>query len=135
MSAAGFSDEEVEGAVDKIWSWMGAWVAPTQAEAMERAREGHRREQEHSTTARHTLNPLVGGDVGPNPADFEDRFDKAYMVGTPDQVAEQLMELQRSGVPNVRLKLNTGHMDPDEVAGMMRLFGEQVLPRVHQERK
>ena len=56
-------------------------------------------------------------------------------MGTPDQVAEQLMELQRSGVPNVRLKLNTGHMDPDEVAGMMRLFGEQVLPRVHQERK
>ena len=55
------------------------------------------------------------------------------MVGTPDQVAEQLVELQRSGVPNVMLKLNTGQMDPDVVADMMRLFGEQVLPRVRQE--
>ena len=135
MSEAGFSDEEVAGAVDNIWTWMGAWVAPTHAEAREQVEEGYRREQEHSTTARRTLNPLVGGDEGPNPADFEDRFDKAYMVGTPDQVAEQLIELQDSGVPNVMLKLNTGQMDPDAVAGMMRLFGEQVLPRVHHGRK
>ena len=88
----------------------------------------------HDRAAR-TLNPLVGGDEGPNPSDFEDRFDKAYMVGTPDQVAEQLIELQGSGVPNVMLKLNTGQMDPGAVSGMMRLLGEQVLPRVHQERK
>ena len=134
MSEAGFSDEEVARAVDKIWTWMGAWVAPNYAEARERAVEGYRREQKHFTTARHTLNPLVGGDKGPNPADFEDRFDKAYMVGTPGQVAEQLVELQRSGVPNVMLKLNTGQMAPDAVAGMMRLLGDQVLPRVHQER-
>jgi len=133
MSDAGFSDEEVARAVDNIWTWMGAWVAPTHAEARERAEEGFRREQRHSTNARHTLNPLVGGDKGPDPADFEDRFDKAYMVGTPDHVAEQLIELQSSGVPNVMLKLNTGQMDPDVVAGMMRLFGEQVLPRVRQE--
>ena len=134
MSEAGFSDEQVAGAVDNIWTWMGAWVAPTNAEARERAEEGYRREQQHSTTARRTLNPLVGGDEGPNPADFEDRFDKAYMVGTPDQVADKLIALQEAGVPNVMLKLNTGQMDPDAVAGMMRLFGEQVLPRVHQKR-
>ena len=135
MSESGFSDEEVAGAVDNVWTWMGAWVAPTYTEARERAVEGYRREQEHSTTARRTLNPLVGGDQGPKPSDFEDRFDKAYMVGTPDQVAEQLVELQGSGVPNVMLKLNTGQMDPGAVSGMMKLLGEQVLPRVHQERK
>ena len=134
MSEAGFSEEEVARSVDQTWTWMGAWVAPTYTEARERAEEGYRREQEHSTNARRTLNPLVGGGEGPNPSDFEDRFEKAYILGTPDQVAEQLIELQSSGVPNVMLKLNTGQMDPGAVSRMMRLLGERVLPRVHQER-
>jgi alkanesulfonate monooxygenase SsuD/methylene tetrahydromethanopterin reductase-like flavin-dependent oxidoreductase (luciferase family) len=54
----------------------------------------------------------------------------AFLAGTPQRVAEQIMALREAGVRNLLLNVNVGQMLPEQVERSMQLFGDKVLPRL-----
>ena len=62
----------------------------------------------------------------PKPAGED--LDLSFIMGTPEQAADQVAELRDLGIRNLMLKLNTGEMESRHVRASMRLFGEKVLP-------
>lgn len=58
-------------------------------------------------------------------------LEMSFIMGTPSQVAEELMAFKDAGVPNLMLKFNTGQMEPQRVQASMRLFGEKVMPIIN----
>ncbi|MEX0729326.1 MAG: LLM class flavin-dependent oxidoreductase [Aquisalimonadaceae bacterium] len=57
------------------------------------------------------------------------------LFGTPEAVAEKLIELYDLGMTHVITMHNFGHMPMEEIRNSMRLFAEEVMPRVHRRLK
>ena len=55
-------------------------------------------------------------------------FERACIIGTPEQVADQIAELRDAGVRNLMMKMNVGEMDTNAVQDSIRLFGDRVMP-------
>lgn len=53
------------------------------------------------------------------------------LFGTPDEVADKLVELYGNGVQHVMMLQNFGHMPPETVKRSMQLVAEEVMPRVN----
>ena len=105
-------------------------VADSSSEARAIAEEGFGRERKHFRHARELYNP--GGWPPPEPGDpvpAGEDLDQSFLMGTPQQVADQIAALRDLGVRNLMLKLNTGEMAPEHVHASLRLFGEKVLPQ------
>ena len=58
----------------------------------------------------------------------KDDFDNTFIVGTPTDVIEQISELDKIGVKNLMMKINTGEMDQTVVFRTMNLLAEHVKP-------
>ena len=130
MSAAGFTDDEVESALDSCWFSKNVFVADSYEEARELCEPGFRRERKHFREAREIYNPEGFPPLDPTkPLPAGEDFEQACIVGTPDQVAEQIAELRDLGVRNLMMKLNIGEMDTEGVQRSIRLFGERVMPK------
>ena len=130
MLKAGFDEPSTERALDQTWVSKNIMVADSYSEAREIAEAGFRRERKHFRGAREKYNP--GGFPAPKPGDSTppgEDLDLSFIMGTPEQAADQITELRDLGVRNLMLKLNTGEMEPKHVRASMRLFGEEVLPR------
>lgn len=79
-------------------------------------------------------------DVGNVPAEFSyapprptSESGRPLLVGTADQVAEDVVALQHAGVEQLTLRFTDGrpeHGGPDELIEQMSRFAEQVLPLV-----
>ncbi len=130
MSVAGFSEREVEAALDRCWFSKNVFVAETRSEARETLMPGFVRERKHFREARELYNP--GGYPPPDPSaplSAGEDFEQACIAGTPDQVAERIAELRDLGVRNLMMKLNVGEMDTSAVRQSIRLLGERVMPK------
>ena len=57
-------------------------------------------------------------------------LDTAFLLGRPKRVVEQIAEMREAGVRNIMLNVNMGNIPQEQVERSMRLFGEQVLPKV-----
>ena len=129
MLDAGFDEPSTERTLDRCWVAKNLMVADTYQAAREMADPGFRRERKHFREARKQYNP--GGFPDPKPGEplppSED-IDEAYIMGTPEQVADQVAELRDLGVRNLMLKLNVGEMPTDDVRASMTLFHEKVMP-------
>ncbi|WP_440995814.1 LLM class flavin-dependent oxidoreductase [Arhodomonas sp. SL1] len=53
------------------------------------------------------------------------------LFGTPDEVADKLVELHDNGVQHVMMLQNFGHMPPETVKRSMELVADEVMPRVN----
>ena len=130
MRDAGFSEPEVQAALDMCWFSKNVFVAESYDEARELCEPGFRRERKHFREARELYNPEGFPPLDPNkPLPAGEDFEKACIVGTPEQVAEQIANLRDLGVRNLMMKLNIGEMDSDEVMRSIRLFGDEVMPK------
>ena len=129
MLEAGYDEPSTERALDQTWVSKNLMVAGSYSEAREIAEAGFRRERKHFREAREKYNP--GGFPAPKPGDptpAGEDLDLSFIMGTPEQVADQIAELRDLGVRNLMLKLNTGEMESKHVRASMRLFGGRVLP-------
>ena len=129
MLDSGFTEAQVESALDQCWASRDLFVADSYDEAYEVAAAGFQRERHHFRHARELYNPGGLPPPDPNrPAPAGESFEHSFIAGTPSQVAEQIAEMRDIGVRNLMLKLNTGEMDTGRVQKSMRLLGEKVLP-------
>ncbi len=131
MAEAGFHETEVESALDQCWFSKNAFIAETYEEARELFEPGFRRERKHFREAREIYNPEGFPPLDPTkPLPAGEDFEKACIVGTPDQVADQIASLRDLGVRNLMLKLNVGEMDTQAVQKSIKQFGQHVMPRL-----
>ena len=129
MLESGFSDEATEKAQDQCWFSRDLFVAGSYAEARENAEFGFERERKHFRAAREQFNPDGFPPIDPSkPLSPGEDIDQAFIIGTPQQVADQIAEMRDAGARNLMLKFNTGEMDPKAVRKSMKLFGEKVMP-------
>lgn len=130
MSEAGFSENDVESALDQCWFSKNVFVAETYEEARELFEPGFRRERKHFREAREIYNPEGFPPIDPTkPLPAGEDFEKACIVGTPDQVADQIASLRDLGVRNLMMKLNVGEMDTYAVQKSIKLIGQHIMPR------
>ena len=130
MADAGFSESDVESTLDKCWFSKNVFVAETYGEARELCEPGFHRERKHFREAREIYNPEGFPPLDPTkPLPAGEDFEKACIVGTPDQVADQIASLRDLGVRNLMMKLNVGEMDTHAVQKSIKLFGRHVMPK------
>ena len=130
MAGAGFGEAEVESALDRCWFSKNVFVADSYDEARELCEPGFRRERKHFREAREIYNPEGFPPLDPSkPLPAGEDFDRACIVGTPDQVAEQIAALRDLGVRNLMMKLNVGEMDTEAVQRSIKMFGSDVMPK------
>lgn len=130
MANAGFSDTDIESTLDQCWFSKNVFVAETYEEARELFEPGFRRERKHFREAREIYNPEGFPPLDPTrPLPAGEDFEKACIVGTPDQVADQIASLRDLGVRNLMMKLNVGEMDTHSVQKSIKLFGQHIMPK------
>ena len=130
MAGAGFSETEVESALDQCWFSKNVFVAETYEQARELCEPGFSRERKHFREAREIHNPEGFPPLDPTkPLPAGEDFEKACIVGTPDQVTDEIAALRDLGVRNLMMKLNIGEMDSQAVRKSIKLFGQKVMPK------
>ena len=130
MADAGFNETEIESALDQCWFSKNVFVAETREEARELLEPGFWRERKHFREAREIYNPEGFPPLDPaKPLPAGEDFGKACIIGTPDQVADQIASLRDLGVRNLMMKLNVGEMDSKAVQKSIKLFGQHVMPK------
>lgn len=131
MIEAGFSDTEVEAALDQNWAQRGLYVTENDAEALETADLALKRYRAHLQAARDQYNTSVAPPRPPGQAPpAAEVVEQAFLVGSPERIVDQIAELREAGVRNLLLNVNVGQIPHDKVERSMRLFGDRVLPMV-----
>lgn len=131
MLASGFDELTTEATLDQCWASRNVFVANSYAEAREMAERGFTRERTHFGEARRLFNPGGGPpQQGSGTSSARENLEMSFVMGTPGQVADQLASFKDAGVRNLMLKFNTGQMETERVRASMKLFGEEVLPRL-----
>jgi len=134
MSAAGFSEEDVEKSLDQLWVWREMHIADTNDEAMNDFLPAHYDAYAHLEEVRAKWNPpemeisvqrapLGPSDYGeaPNPDTSES------LVGGHKRVAEQVDLMRDAGVRNLMLT-NRGLVSTEKTKKSLTLLSEKIMP-------
>ena len=137
MSAAGFSEEDVEKSLDQLWVWREMHIAETDDEAMNDFLPAHYDAYAHLEEVRAEWNPpemeisiqrapLGRSDYAENPnPDISES-----MVGGYKRVAEQVALLRDAGVRNLMLT-NRGLVSTEKAKKSLTLLSEKIMPSFH----
>ena len=60
--------------------------------------------------------------------DFDDMSEKVILFGTPDDVAERVERMKKSGVKSVIFFTNYGGIESQKVKDSLELFATEVMP-------
>jgi alkanesulfonate monooxygenase SsuD/methylene tetrahydromethanopterin reductase-like flavin-dependent oxidoreductase (luciferase family) len=131
MRRSGFSETEMENAMDQTWGQRGLYVADSEDEAVEVATTALARYRAHLLDARVRFNPGGAPPRDPDtPTPAAELVEHAFLAGTPETVVRGIEELKTTGVRNLLLNPNVGQIPREQVEKSMRLFGDKVLPLV-----
>lgn len=131
MRRSGFSETEMENAMDQTWGQRGLYVADSDDEAVEVASTALVRYRAHLLDARVRFNPGGAPPRDPDtPTPAAELVEHAFLAGTPETVVRGIEELKTTGVRNLLLNPNVGQIPREQVEKSMRLFGDKVLPLV-----
>ncbi|MQG66893.1 MAG: LLM class flavin-dependent oxidoreductase [SAR202 cluster bacterium] len=129
LESTEITESEIEDILDQVWVNKNIVVAESRSEAEEIAFDGYTREQTFFKAARDKYNPKSGSQGLSKPREISKKdFDNIFITGTPKDVAEQISELDKIGVKNLMMKINTGEMDQSIVFRTMDLLAEHVKP-------
>ena len=129
LESTEITESEIEDILDQVWVNKNIVVAESRSEAEEIAFDGYTREQTFFKAARDKYNPKSGSQGLLKPREISKKdFDNIFITGTPKDVAEQVSELDKIGVKNLMMKINTGEMDQSIVFRTMDLLAEHVKP-------
>ena len=134
MLASGFTEEEVESALDKSWVWRETHVAETDDQAFDEFLPAYARANRYMTEVRQRWNPpdlAISQQGPPLPrsayGSTPDPSANEVLVGSPKRVSEQVAMLRDAGARNLMLT-NRGLMSVEQTNLSMRLLSEQVMP-------
>lgn len=127
LGESGLSSQEINHIYDQVWVAKKVCVAPTETEAIEIARTANGQSMELTNAMRRRYNPPEAQPAELSPDAWHDLGDP-FVVGTPEQVVEQITMLHDIGVPNLMMTFNVGNMLPEAVERSMRLFADEVAP-------
>ncbi|MEE3250034.1 MAG: hypothetical protein VX264_09835, partial [Chloroflexota bacterium] len=134
MSAAGFSDQEVEGSLDQLWVWREMHIAENDDEAFDDFLPAHHSAYSYLEDVRAEWNPpemeisIQRAPLGKDGyARTPDPDVSESMVGGYRRVTEQVAMLQDVGVRNLMLT-NRGLVSQDKANRSLRLLSEKIMP-------
>ena len=107
------------------------FVAPTRAEALERGRPYI--EQKYKVYMKWGQDKAMPEDDRDLGADFDELTKDRFLIGSPDEIAEQIVGYhKRLGVNNICLGAQGVGMPQSQLLDAIQLFSEEVMPRVEQ---
>ena len=137
MSAAGFSEEDVEKSLDQLWVWREMHIAETNDEAMNDFLPAHYKAYEHLEGVRAKWNPpemdisIQRAPLGPSDYVEAPNPDiSESMVGSYKRVAEQVALMRDAGVRNLMLT-NRGLLSTEKTKKSLTLLSEKIMPSFH----
>jgi alkanesulfonate monooxygenase SsuD/methylene tetrahydromethanopterin reductase-like flavin-dependent oxidoreductase (luciferase family) len=133
MSEAGFDAAHIARCMDESWVWRNVVVAETDEEARRvgvpafEAMQQHRKKLREKIYAEQGI--IMKKETVPPP-----RVDPniALIAGSPATVAEHMAALDATGVGGVICSFRLGPMPAETASRSIRLFMEQVAPRLRQ---
>lgn len=136
MRASGFTEEQIESNLEQAWMWRDVYVAETDKKAAEDFFPGWHKYQQTMNQFRSQWSPpdqpvYQSPDALP-PPDYSVRPNPEAsdpLVGSPERVAEQIAQLQQSGVRNLMLTHYGTAVTPENAAKSMHLLAEKVFPK------
>lgn len=141
MRAAGFHEDQVAGNMAKWGVSRHVYVAPSDAQALEEAREAELWYQE---SLRRFLIPDriedAHPDLQPGFRAMDERLSKVtwenlvaetLVFGSPDTVARHMETMRDMGVGEALCWMNFGGLAQDKVRRSMELFSREVMPHFH----
>lgn len=143
LARSGLSKDEQKRLRRQAAVWRHVYVAQSRSEAQETLGEALLHTRQHMNHARETYNPadfamapeFLNAWTNPKVPDADGvRFaleTGGAIYGTAADVADQLAELRRaSGVEHVLSQMSFGYLPHTSIMRSMRLFGEQVMPKL-----
>ncbi len=126
---SGYTESEIQAAVNDIWFTSDILVADSDNEAEKIARQHLEIEQTFISDARIKLNSTewVNSKEGQRHLKHE-KLEDGFIFGSVAKVKDQINDLREAGVNNLMLKVNTGQMDYRVVEKTIRLLGDEIMP-------
>ena len=126
---SGYTESEIESAINGIWFTSDVLVAESTNEAAKIAREHLAIEQKFISDARVKLNSSewVNSKEGQDLLKHE-KLEDGFIYGSVDKVTDQINKLRDAGVNNLMFKVNTGQMDYGISERTIKLLGDEVMP-------
>ncbi len=126
LEASNHSDDVINYAKDWITTLKLVYIAESEEQAYEELRPSLRRYLIQSAKANSSDFILE------NQADeqAEDFIKRAMIVGTANQVADRILSYGAAGITNMMIWTAFGSMPHDQTIRTMRLFAEQVMPKL-----
>jgi alkanesulfonate monooxygenase SsuD/methylene tetrahydromethanopterin reductase-like flavin-dependent oxidoreductase (luciferase family) len=121
-----------------LWRWI--YVGESRAEAEDEFAAALLHTRQHMNHARQELNPAdfaipeavlnpwTDSRVGDSDA-IRFALQNGTILGTADDVAEQIAEVRDAGVGHVLAQMSFGYLGHERIVASMRRFGEKVVPR------
>ena len=139
LRASGASQSQIDELLSRWVVTKHVYVAPTDAEARADAEAP---EMWYRDAFIRSLSP--DGIAGLHPSVYEgaqamitrlrsqtwdDLLESALFIGSPETVAQKIVELEEAGVGELACWMSFGGLPPEKVRRSMRLFAEEVVPR------
>jgi alkanesulfonate monooxygenase SsuD/methylene tetrahydromethanopterin reductase-like flavin-dependent oxidoreductase (luciferase family) len=135
MLSSGFSEPEVEKALDQSWIWRECYLAETDQQALETFIPAYERAYATICQYREHWNPRdisVPKQPPPLPlsayGEAPDPSAPEALVGSPKRVAEQIAQLRDVGAKNLMLT-HRGLVSRQQAASSLRLLSEKIMPQ------
>jgi alkanesulfonate monooxygenase SsuD/methylene tetrahydromethanopterin reductase-like flavin-dependent oxidoreductase (luciferase family) len=129
MREAGFSEDEIQRNVAKIWVWRSIYVGDTDASAEAVGRPAFVSMIEHRKRMRDQIEREQGVKLSPHLAPGL----LGFLCGSPATVAAELAELAAIGIGGALMQFRLGAMPYDTAAASIDLFMRAVAPEFRVE--
>ncbi|MFJ4828637.1 LLM class flavin-dependent oxidoreductase [Streptomyces sp. NPDC088747] len=134
MAEAGLPRSVVDDATSKSFVTRHVIVGTTEDEAWERAElmAGRAPMMDRSADPR-SLRELARAPFDPtamhDPRNRNAAHVQSWIIaGTPDQVTEQILDYEKSGIPHLNTRFTVGTYNPDAIRDSFGLFSREVVP-------
>ncbi len=127
---AGLDEGAIDGLLAKSWAWRNVFVADSRAKAERIALPAFSEQAAHRAAMRERVYAEQGLRLRHEkaPAD-RNRPEDALILGTPDEVADRIDEIDEIGIGGLILSFRLGPMAHEQAMESLRLFMTEVAPR------
>ena len=141
LAGSGLSAEAQRALRRQAAVWRHVYVAESRAEAREQLYAALLHTRQHMNHARQDFNPpdfridpaMLNAWTDPSVSDDEGvkfALETGAICGTPADVTAELAALRTQSVEHVLAQMSFGYLPHQRILASMRLFSEQVMPRL-----
>ncbi len=133
MQEAGYGEERIARTLAECWVWRNVFVAETDAEAERVGVPVFRAMVEARAALRNRIFRETGMRIAVPESDLPSAratVEHGFIHGSPARVAEAMENIDQLGIGGVIASFRLGPMPHEMATGSLRLFMEQVAPRI-----